>query len=204
MSPEWLVQQAKANAKEKSFMVFSSIKWHNKFLWQIPLSPLFFHERSTTFQIDKEDAHRFLFSITSSSNSRLSSDCSVLHSQFWWHQKWHQLVRNFFLHFLASCLQCFTVYDTVDTNNFGCDLLYGRNNAISNTDHRPCTVCGHSLALQPRHTVFWKVIGQFREDAGCSGVYASRKIKQIGLMIDDFHAFLVRKANICNQLSLPR
>jgi len=33
-------------------------------------------------------------------------------------------------------------------------LLYERNNAISNADRRPCTVCGHRLAFQPHHTVF--------------------------------------------------
>jgi len=68
------------------------------------------------------------------------------------------------------------------------------------SDRRPCTLNGHSFAFQPRHTVFRKVICQFFKDAGCSGGSASRNIKQmIGLKIDDFQAFLVRKATICNQ-----
>jgi len=64
-------------------------------------------------------------------------------------------------------------------HNLWCDLLYERNNAISNDDRHPCTVYGHSFAFQPHHIVFLKVIGQFCKDTGCSGVYASRKIKQI-------------------------
>jgi len=60
-----------------------------------------------------------------------------------------------------------------------CDLLDERNNAISNATHHPCTVCGHNFAFRPHPTVFWKVISQFCKDTGCSGVYTSRKIKQI-------------------------
>jgi len=35
------------------------------------------------------------------------------------------------------------------------------------------------------------------------GVYASRKIKEIGLMIDNFNAIFVRKVNIRKPLSWP-
>jgi len=66
---------------------------------------------------------------------------------------------NFLFHFLASCPRI--LHDTLDTRNIWCDLLYERNNAISNADHSPCTVYGFSFAFQPRHTVFGKVIGQF-------------------------------------------
>ena len=51
------------------------------------------------------------------------------------------------------------VHAKLDTCNLWCDLLYERNNAISNADHSPCTVYGQSFAFQPRHSVFWKVIG---------------------------------------------
>jgi len=44
------------------------------------------------------------------------------------------------------------LHDTLDTRNIWCDLLYERNNAISNADHSPCTAYGLSFALQPRHT----------------------------------------------------
>ena len=60
------------------------------------------------------------------------------------------IVGNFLFHFLASCPPM--LHDTLDTRNIWCDLLYERNNAISNADHCPCTAYGLSFALQPRHT----------------------------------------------------
>ena len=92
------------------------------------------------------------------------------------------------------------MYVTADTQNLCSDLLYERNNAISNADHSPCIVYGHRFAFQLRHTVFWNVIGQLSEDTGWRGVYTTRKTNPI--IVDDFHAFLVRNADVCNQFSL--
>jgi len=56
-------------------------------------------------------------------------------------------VGNLLFHFLAYCPPM--LHDTLDTCNIWCDLLYERNNAISNADHSPCTAYGHSFAFQP-------------------------------------------------------
>jgi len=54
------------------------------------------------------------------------------------------IVGDFLLHCLASCPPMLYGYDTLDVHNLCCDLLYERNNAISNADHSLCTVYGRS------------------------------------------------------------
>jgi len=62
MLPEWLVQQTKTNSERKELYDLLV----DQITQEIPIanftcSPLLFHERSTTLQNDKEDAHRLPF-----------------------------------------------------------------------------------------------------------------------------------------------
>ena len=73
---------------------------------------------------------------------------------------------GYHLHCLPSSpLMLHDVWRSGYSQNLWSDLLFECNNAISNADHSPCTVCGHKFAFRSRYTVFWKVIGQFCKDA---------------------------------------
>jgi len=136
-------------------MVFSSIKSHKKFLSQIP------HSLRCSFTKDPPHfrmARKMLIASHFYDKVKLTTFLCQFSIGFTILMT-SAIVGNFLFHFLASCPP--VLHDTLDTRNILCDLLYERNKAISNADHSPFTVYGHSFAFQPRHTVLWNVIGQF-------------------------------------------
>jgi len=98
--------------------------------------------------------------------------------------------------------QYFMVYDTLDIHNLWWDLLMSTTTLFRIPTIALALSMGTVLHFNHVTPYSEKLLANFAKILVCMDVYASRKTKEIILLIDDFPVFLVKKVNICNQLSL--